>query len=250
MKKMFITLFMAAGISTPALAEDTSWTGPYLGVNAGLGTGTSNMQTTLGGGWISQETSNLRTAVINGTSHHHTIGGPSYGVQAGYNYQLNSNVVAGLEGEFTVLNQNDPLSNTITYNPSLSYAVTSNIQTKNMIALRAKLGYAIGKTLLYATAGGAWVKADYTTSITSSGNYLKAGALSKRTSGWIAGAGVERKFWDKASVRFDYSYTRQSHATFSNAYLPGSSFTSPVYSETYNQRVELHQFRVGVNYHF
>ena len=158
----------------------------------------------------------------------------------------------GLEAEIAALPGKDVVSRTqaSTAFPTLSYTYTNRFDPKHMIALKAKVGAAMGNTLFYAEGGWAFTRADLGADLTSNGNYNKSGRLSKTLDGVIVGGGVEHKFSPTISARLSYNYTDQGSETYVNAYNAGSTFVTPAYTETMTQDLRLHLVRVGLNFHF
>jgi opacity protein-like surface antigen len=93
------------------------------------------------------------------------------GVHFGYNWQRSNGVVLGLEGDVSFLDDIDYLA-----------------------SVRARLGYAAGSTLLYATGGVAFLGLDDAFGDDDTGT------------GWVAGLGVEHKLRDSWSVGLEGLY--------------------------------------------
>jgi outer membrane immunogenic protein len=250
MLKHTVAALAVALAASPAAAQ--SWTGPYVGVHVGYGSGSSDANGAVSGQWT-VESQALRDEVSARISSDLDPKGFLYGVQAGYDFQTSGNLVLGVEADFSLMNVDDdrasPLTPTTTA-PSLSYAAGNGVDAKHMYSLRAKGGVAFGNSLVFVDGGWAWVKSKYSAGLSSNGGYSKSGSQSETTDGYVLGAGFEHRVGSNVSLRLDYSYTDQGDVSFANAYLPGSTFTSPVYTETYNQDLKLHLFRAGVNFRF
>jgi outer membrane immunogenic protein len=250
MIKYLLVAGAACVAASPAAAQ--TWTGGYIGAHIGYGSGSSDANGALSGQW-STETQALRDEVTNYISDDLDPQGLIYGIQAGYDHQTAGNLVLGVEADFSLMDVDDdrvsPLTPTVAF-PALSYAASNSVDAKHMYSLRAKGGIAMGNSLIFVDAGWAWVKSRYSAALSSNGGYAKAGADSKTTDGFIVGAGFEHRVASNVSLRLHYNYTDQGDVTFTNGYLPGSTFTSPVYTETYNQDLKLHLLKFGVNYRF
>lgn len=253
MKKLIVLSALGCAIATPAFAEEGDWSGPYIGISAGY-TGTkSQTSTALSGSWTS-ETQALRDDVTSKFAANQTVNDLNFGGQIGYNYQTGG-AVLGLEAEFNLLNGSKvttrgPIASAPF--PTLSYTYTNRVDPKHMIALKARVGAAMGKAMLYAEGGWAFAKADLGADLTSNGNYSKSGRLSKSLNGFIVGGGVEYRMSDSVSARLSYHYTDLGDASYINAYNAGSAFAPPGsnYIETMTQDLRLHMVRVGINFHF
>lgn len=249
---ILISATLLATMATPAFAEDEDWTGPYAGVHAGYSTGQSDSDVALSGAWTSESTA-LQSYVADNFSDRRKPEGFNFGAQLGYNYQTAGNFVIGAEGDFSVLSADDARSTGLvptTPFPALSYNFGNAVDAKHMFSLRAKAGVALDKTLIYATGGWAWVNTEVGATMQSNGGYNKAGTAKKTLDGFIVGGGIEQKLGSKVSARIDYAFTDQGSQVYTTAYQPGSTFTSPVYTETVKQDLKLHLIRVGVNFHF
>lgn len=239
-----------AVVATPVLADDEAdWNGAYVGVQGGYTHARSATDVSLGGQW-STESASLRNFVATNAGARQRDDDVNIGAQIGYNYQ-SGDVVLGLEGEFTFLNGGkSETRGPLTAAPSLTYTFTNTVDPKHMFALKGRAGVSLGKTLVYASGGWAWTRATLGLGIRSNGNYLKSGAIDRTLDGFIVGGGVEHKLSDNLSARLSYDYTKQGKEAYSTAYLPGSAFTSPAYTESVQQNLRLHLVRVGVNYRF
>jgi outer membrane immunogenic protein len=252
MLKRLSILIAASLLSTSALAADGDWTGWYVGGSVGHANGESDSRVGLGGAWTS-ESAALRDEVVNQMSQDLDASGTSYGLQFGYNHQFEGGFVLGAELDYSGLNLED--SRTVgprptTTFPSLSYTTVSAVEANNMLSLRAKLGYAADRHFFYVTGGWAQADVDMAAGIVSNGNYLKFGSESDRLDGTQIGLGYEFDFGNQWSIRGEYLRTNLDEARYDTAYLPGSAFLTPPYSETVRQDLDFDTFRVGVNYRF
>jgi len=161
------------------------WSGIYIGAHAGFGSGHSQ-------GLLADP------APVRANS---DFGGMIGGVQAGYNRQLSSGVVVGVEGDISF--PNALISNSIV--STLATANTSvTEQTDYMATIRGRLGYASGHWLLYATGGLAFAGERFL-NMPAIGSNEKI--LNTRL-GWAAGAGAEHAFAPDWSLRLEYLYSR------------------------------------------
>ncbi|MFC3174307.1 outer membrane protein [Novosphingobium bradum] len=259
MRKFVLASLASMAVATPALADDGSWTGAYGGISAGYSSASSRSEASLGGQWTlmpaaqaAQVTSNLSTKQ---TTHNGAIG-----AHIGYNYQT-GDVVLGAELEATTLGGSAVRSSgLVTYSATQNYTFTNSVDPKNLVALKARLGVAMGGTLAYVAAGWAWVDSYQSAGITgtdlnglgllANGSYRKLGENQKTRNGVIVGVGLEQRLSSRFSIRAQYDYTDQGTITYATAYLPNSLNTVPAYTETMNQNLRVHLVRAGVSYHF
>jgi outer membrane immunogenic protein len=152
-----------------------SWTGFYLGGNAGYGFATGTLA--VGG------VTGLAPATLSGF-----VGGG----QIGANYQL-GNIVLGIEGDF------DGTSQKITYT-TLGVAVTETIPW--LATVRGRVGVAIDRLLIYTTGGVGF--GDFTASAAIPG--IGSVSASKSSAALAVGGGIEVGITNNISARVEYLY--------------------------------------------
>jgi outer membrane immunogenic protein len=166
-----------------------SWAGPYIGGN-------------LGYAWGSVDNAAPQPAGFSG------------GVQAGYNWQLGSPIVIGIEGDLQATGANDTFAPYKFSNPWFG-------------TIRGRVGYAINNILLYGTAGLAFGELEGDTFGLSE---------SHTNAGWTAGVGAEFGLSQNWSAKIEYLYVDLSDNRFS---ITGVS-----------NGYDFGTIRAGVNYHF
>ncbi len=153
-----------------------TWTGFYVGVNAGYGGDKYEypFSSPLGGGVVGK-------AQLNSSGF---VGGG----QAGYNYQFMGNWVAGLEADIQYANVDGKLQlNAPTFG---SASIGSELQYLGTV--RGRLGYAIlDKALIYATGGFAYGQVKSSIEAGGLGLGSFTASRSKTSTGWTVGAGIE-----------------------------------------------------------
>jgi outer membrane immunogenic protein len=187
-----------------------NWTGVYIGASAGYGFATASAATTLPGG---SATSNEKLSGFVG------------GGQLGGNYQIGS-VVLGLEADFDYSGQSKTTTSGIfSESDSIPWIGT----------LRGRLGYAIDRVLIYATAGGAEGK--FSSTITAAGFGSFSGS---RTQGaWTAGGGVEVGLTENISARIGYLFIDTGNINLAS-----------IGTLTVTGRVQDNLVRAGLNWRF
>lgn len=214
-----VLAFPAAGraadlpLKAPALKAVYDWTGLYIGAHTGVTRGTSSARLT-----------DPTVATDN-----HVFTGATGGVQAGYNWRLNSGLLLGVEGDIS-------FPNYLPSNHVVSSAATvlsgAEERWDYVASLRARLGYATGNWLLYATGGAAFAGERFLSTPTG-GNEERV--LNTRF-GWTAGGGVEYAFAPHWSARLEYLYSKfePAHVTFSSG-------------AQYSSSMDFQSLRVGLN---
>jgi outer membrane immunogenic protein len=193
-----------------------TWTGFYVGANAGLGGDKVDYPISALGG----------TADLNLTS----FGGFGGG-QVGYNYQFGGNWVAGVEADIQGTNMKSRLAATIG-----PVSLSAGTEMKYFGTVRGRLGYAYNNILLYATGGYAYGSEDTTLSAAPLVTFSRRADLS----GWTAGGGVEWAANNNWSFKTEYLYLRFDRNNVFSA--------APVF--VIDDKVAAHTLKFGVNYRF
>lgn len=282
MKSILVAGALLAGLSANALAADLparpapyiapvfTWTGFYVGAN-------------IGGAWRDNNCDHFRP-YVNGVAvagfpdrcfgSGNNNGSFTGGVQAGYNIQWNS-LVMGVEADFNGLGHRGGSSGTIEYpfngtnHPyDGSYVVNGGHSANYYGTVRARLGYAIDRALIYATGGLAWTGSDSGSNVAFWHNQVAPlvgtpTAIFTRNSdtahfGWTLGAGVEYAITNNWTVRAEYLYIHSNHGgnggVVCSDVLVGTcgTFTtaSAVFLNNRSGNTNLNIARVGVNYKF
>lgn len=171
-------------IEAPARTLVYDWSGLYAGGH---------------GGWSWMD-SRHRDAFLDDT---HDLDGDTFvgGVLGGVNIQSGS-VVYGLEADFTFGNLRNRTA-------PVAPGVEASFDLSPVGTIRARLGYAIDRTLLYITAGLGIANPDLT---------IKGGANggndARRHLGIVGGAGIEYAVTDAILLRTEYLYGNYGKKTY------------------------------------
>ena len=210
-----------------------NWTGFYAGGHFGVAWGSSNWTATPG---ISGSTSLFRTIDT-----FDEAGSFFAGVQAGYNYMLPNRVVIGAEIDASFPSYQNLAGISIGGTSNFtSPALGSLSYSETMLAFgtaRARIGYAPGSWLFYATGGFAWTYNQQSLTQLSTGN-SESPFLWRL--GWAAGAGVETPIAPHWTARLEYLFTDygSSSYSFSGGLQPISS------------NFQVQELRAGFSYQF
>jgi outer membrane immunogenic protein len=205
-----LAVALLGSVAAPALAADLpsrkeapvyiapapvySWTGFYVGAEFGGQFGKNT------GSLVNNYTQN--TYLTTGS---YNTSGVIGGGLVGYNYQINQ-FVLGVEGDLTGSSNQGRYTNAIG---------SASVETQYGFGggIRGRLGYAIDRTLIYATGGWAFenIKQTYNTDY----NFATGGILSNwannnqntSRSGYTIGGGVEYAFAPNWSGRLEYRYS-------------------------------------------
>lgn len=176
-----------------------SWTGLYIGAQAGYEWGnTSGYYETYPGG--------VFLAPATGLTPNGVVGG----VHVGYNYQI-SQFVIGIEGDGEGAG-----------NASSSIEPAGNLFYENSEvqgSIRARLGWAWDRVLIYGTGGGAYASIRDISAFGAAADSQTVGRF-----GWTAGAGIEYAFDPNWSARVEYRYTDYGTYSFPlTSTVPGTA---------------------------
>ena len=233
----FLSDAQAADLSTKKDTPETLssadwWNGFYVGGHMGYAGGNSNWS----GSDISGSSS-LARPIDTFTEAGSFLGG----FQGGYNLLLPSQVLLGVEADFTFPAYPD-LSGQSTgatanfISPSLGPATYMEAMQASG-TVRARVGYVFNDWLLYATGGFAWARNKQTLTQISSGT-TDAPFLWRW--GWAVGAGVEVPLIPNWTAKLEYLY---SNFGAKNVGFPNNN-------EVFRSDFALQTVRLGVNYHF
>jgi len=182
----------------------------------------------------------------------------TYGVQAGYNVQLDG-VVLGLQADLGRVGlSGSAAAEYITL--STSVFVTDSFETNWMLALKPRIGVlATDNLMLYATAGAALAKVTFNHDFAAYSGFLLVDAYLEDFSetqtrlGWVAGAGIEYALDDNWSVGAEYTYTDLGSMSVSNpiTYFPALGSGELIDTQFQNEfKLSAHALRMSVNYRF
>jgi high affinity Mn2+ porin len=217
--------FGALALGSPAMAADMplkaphlrpafDWSGFYIGGHTGYGRGSS-------------------TAVLSdplAVSTNSVFSGVIGGVQGGYNVQMPSGLVLGVEADLTFPNY--MISNKIV--STLTGAHSEVVEALDYAGtVRGRIGYTSGHWLVYATGGFAFAGERFVNTPDVGGTDQKH--INVRP-GWAAGAGVEYAFAPHWSVKLEYLYSQFDRA---NIRFPSGA--------EHSSTLDFQQIRIGLN---
>jgi outer membrane immunogenic protein len=197
----------------PAPAPIFTWTGFYIGLNAG-------------GKWADVEhtvTSGGTTFTFNRDSNASWIAGG----QIGYNWQMGQ-WVFGIEGDIDAQDFSRTRVVGTAIGPFLvgdAFTVESNWQA----SLRGRIGYAAWeRTLLYVTGGVAWTNVKGTASLVGIGTFTNDTTVT----GGTVGVGLEYAFTNNISLGIEGRWSFYGDQTFNGGTLIGAAVTDKVSLDT------------------
>lgn len=227
----------------PIAAPAYSWSGFYIGGNAGAKWGDVDQTITSGSG---------AALGFSGSSDVSWLAGG----QLGFMWQTGQ-FVFGVEGDIDATNLRHSFTavapTVAPFLPGDSLSIKNDWQA----SARGRLGYAWDRTLLYVTGGGAWGN------IKAVGNFIPSGAgagfipgttisRDRTVFGWTLGGGIDYGFAPGWSIGAEYRFTR-----FDNDNNNGNGFgvltTTPGGATTplaVASRLDTNEVTARLNYHF
>jgi high affinity Mn2+ porin len=226
-------------VKAPAIASLYDWSGFYVGGHVGLAEGRSN--------WTANTTAPGAPPVSGSLDMYRSpnafyeSGSWLMGVQGGYDYMLHNRVVLGVEADATfpafqdlsglstggITSFTSPTLGPVTYSETMLSSGT----------VRARIGYAPGNWLFYATGGFAWTYDSQ--DLAQVGPGVDESRFVWRL-GWTAGAGVEAPIASSWTVKGEFLWMG----------FPTQTVNYPRSGQRISSDLSLGQFRLGLNYRF
>lgn len=264
-KTLLAGVAIAASLTGSALAADLAvrapaykapvpvvagynWTGFYVGGNAG-------------GIWAKDDVTwsastagfgaGAFTAALNaaGTGRIESSG-VTAGGQIGFNYQINSVVVWGVEADLNYTDLSDSRSLAVASPPATpGTTVTSTYESKWLATARGRIGALPTQTLLlYVTGGAAFagIKTSDFAFFTFDGS-SNAASSDKTKAGWTVGAGAEWALSGGWSIKAEYLYVDLGSISYTSS---NNSPANPLATINHDHRIIENIGRVGLNYRF
>jgi len=242
---------MATKAPPPPPAPIFSWTGFYIGGNAGGAWGRANDAMVLGGSWLT-DGSGDNVFVQPAGNNHLRPSGFTGGLHAGYNFQIGQ-WITGVEIDFDYFGLKDDFSATVT-NPANghTYTVASSYKSDWLGTVRPRIGYTFDRLLVYAAGGLAVTNQRFAQSIVQSpvGVFFEQGSVSKVSTGWTVGGGAEYALLDHWSLRAEYLYIDPGSVSFASAgFCPGAPACA-AYTARHAAHLKANLLLAGITYRF
>lgn len=260
----------------PPPAPVYSWTGFYVGANAGYGWHDPTVSLTPNDFLIQSQTC-AATGSAAGTCpapNAFNIQGGLGGLQAGYNFQVNQNWVLGLEADFDwsrikgTGTSNFFMSGFIAPSPT-NYQASDDVKWFGTV--RGRIGVLpTNNLLLYATGGLAYGRVQENVVVNAQPGAMAlpgpagfsfncvaaapcfAGNSARTATGFTVGGGAEYALWKNVSLKAEYLYVNLGSGNAFNVTAQASFGGQPnlsSFSAAYG-RTDFHVARAGVNWRF
>ncbi len=246
---------MAAPAPVAYAAPVFTWTGFYVGVNAGaawsgkdgcaMGGDYNNGTYTSWNGYGATCDSDRNTSFIGGG-------------QAGFNYQMGA-LVLGLEGDIDWMGRGHghgyDYDSTTTYVEGGPYEGTYSYRGghagETLSTIRGRLGFGIDRALFYVTGGVAFRDSGSNGTVVyddgNGGVYNYTHTSSDNNVGWAIGGGLEYALTNNVSAKLEYI-----HAQFDkdNGYYTSTDINAPAMAFSGKRDNSVDAVRVGLNFRF
>jgi outer membrane immunogenic protein len=241
---------LPARVAAPApyiAAPIFTWTGFYVGLNAGAGFNNKN------NGYVTNGFTTTTFATSNGGFNNGNDAGFTGGVQAGYNWQISPMFVVGVEADINYLdrgNNNDVTVVGTNNNVATTYAFHHGDSNNWFGTVRGRVGLAFDRFLPYFTGGWAFggkqggVSGTYTSGGVTTPFYANGDGGS--SSGWTLGGGVEYAFSNNMSFKMEYLHV--SLGDNNRALYLTSGNTTDFFAFKNENKFDV--VRAGVNFRF
>lgn len=214
----------------PVVVDTFSWTGGYIGVNAGYAGGKFKHP-------IDLEANNNGWTNVGSGSLNLNASGFVGGIQTGYNWQFDKTIV-GIETDIQVAN----LKGEISANINGVGGIEAGSKINWFGTTRVRLGYTpVDRFMVYATGGVAYGKVKTYAGINAFGDGADISNSETRV-GYTVGAGAEYAFTNNWTMKSEYLYTDLGKSKFTL----GDDFTRINVAA----KTPFHTVRVGLNYKF
>jgi outer membrane immunogenic protein len=201
-------LDIAAASAQPAPVYN--WTGFYIGGHAGARWSTIDVSAP------SANVGDLDLLSLPPVNDRYNLSGAIGGFQAGYNFMLSPNILAGIEGDWSWGKQSKSAGSTVSGTDDggdgYTFTRTAKVELEWQASLRARLGFVNGPWLFYGTGGVAFTHVNFSeySELDSTGDVFgfipSAWSGSKTLTGAVVGVGAEYLFANNWTGRVEYLY--------------------------------------------
>jgi opacity protein-like surface antigen len=218
----------------PPIAAPWSWTGFYIGGNIGGALEYSKLQDPFGP--VSFGDKVTTSAFIGGG-------------QVGGNYQI-GNVVIGGEADLSWISSRGDVT-CFALTGGAFFASNCSVDPTLFSTLTGRLGYAFGRTLVYAKGGAAWEHTNVDMAVDNNpGQHFLASANSYSEWGWTAGAGVEYALTPGWSLMLEYDYLGFGSSNVATPYVAGNPLPGHPVGPIAGLSSNIEEVKLGINYRF
>lgn len=248
MKSMISALALAL-LAGPALAGDgygppvapgLDWSGLYVGLNGGYGTGDSNYDLSTSSGAM------FYNDFFDPDNVSADLDGWTAGLHAGAQKQVGRMIFGGeVDVSWTGMQSHLNAST-----PNTIWDIEADLEMFGTV--RGRLGYLVtDRIMVYGTGGFAWGKVDAEQRSTHLPGNIPGGVTSGEQNhfGWTLGGGAEIALTNSISLRGEYLYVDLAEEEYALRGTVSPTSKTP-YVETFDAGYDFHVIRGGLSYRF
>ncbi|MGP0088740.1 MAG: outer membrane protein [Xanthobacteraceae bacterium] len=251
MSLVMVAAASAADLYVKAPPAVYSWTGCYVGGNAGYAWGTANSSDTPGGAWLTTGIAPADLAAIQAQGTQSTnVSGFTGGGQIGCNWQT-GRLVFGIEGDGEYLGvSSSSFSSIVLPTSGVTAANSASVSAHSLFTVRPRAGFAVDRTLFYVTGGLAMGNVSYsdTQTIFAPPNPSASGSVSSTRTGYAVGGGVEYALSNHWTAGAEYLYVNLGSVGFNTVLVPPPGGLT--YTNAFNASFQENIVRARANYKF
>jgi outer membrane immunogenic protein len=223
-----------------------TWTGCYIGANAGGAWPKSDLTYTQGGAYLTTFDPNDVAFADSLGSSTLTPRGFTGGGQAGCNYQA-SELLLGIETDINRLHaQGSFNASGMLPVAGTPVSATANVTTDWLYTLRGRLGVAVDRGMFFVTGGLAAGNINFSETFFHGANgSFETGSMSQTKTRWTAGFGLEYALTNAWLAKIEYLYVNLGSVGVSSV-----NNANPAFTATHSADLKESIIRLGVNYKF
>jgi len=222
---------IGVAFAIPAGAQSYSWTGFYLGAQAGFARPKDDVK--YGGSSTGAPFDAINQVII------HRESGFAGGIQGGYNHQFGW-FVPGVEADLGYMGFNGGRISPSRFDPEQQTRAVSSGGLFGTVTVRA--GLAVDRALLYVKGGFAY--ANLKLGVKDDVPFLTTDATKRSTyTGWTVGGGIEYAINQHWLIKSEYQFMDLGQKSI-------SAVASDGITDTWKHRPSAHLIKLGLNYKF
>ena len=233
-------------VKAPAVAAPAaySWTGCYVGLNAGGASAGTDFTSTARGGTYLVDPADVAAVSAAGTGSANNSGFLG-GAQAGCNLQTGT-LVWGLEADWDYFSTTTQFTSVgaLPVNGA-NFSITNSLKTNWLATIRPRIGIVASSSLLYVTGGVAFADLKFAQVYSDTTPAAASISASSTQTGWVAGAGFETHWIGNWTFRVEYLFAKFPSLGASGLINAAGIGTNPLQS---NADLTVQTARVALNF--
>lgn len=218
------------------------WGGWYVGGHAGGVWGRSDV----GSAFVNGTTPIANQQAFAASAPQLDASGFAGGGQVGYNHMVDR-WLFGVEVDASYSGLRASRAAAAPFPTGGGFAVNYAASTPWTMTLRPRIGYAIDRTLLYATGGLALTDLNFASAYADSAGRSATASVASVKTGWTAGIGIEHAISTNWSAKVEYLYTDFGKLSVSSPLTAGAGTDGGVVQDI---ALKTNTVRGGLNYRF